>query len=61
MDSLQATVDDAQKQKQDDVDKRIAVFFLFHNSIPFGAAKSMYYQDMANAIAECRVGYNAPN
>ena len=51
--SGQPTVDGDQKQKQDDANKRIAVFF-FHNSIPFGAAKSMYYQDMVNAIADIR-------
>ena len=51
--SGQPTVGDAQKQKHDDANKRIAVFF-FHNSIPFGAAKSMYYQDMVNAIADIR-------
>lgn len=58
--SGQPAVDDAQKQKQDVADKRIAVFF-FHNSIPLSAAKSMYYQEMVNAIAECGVGYNAPS
>ncbi|TYG50225.1 hypothetical protein ES288_D10G157300v1 [Gossypium darwinii] len=39
--SEQSAADDAQKQKLDDADKKIAVFF-FHNSIPFSAAKSMY-------------------
>ncbi|KAK9276942.1 hypothetical protein L1049_006480 [Liquidambar formosana] len=58
--SSQPAVDDAQKQKQDDADKKIAVFF-FHNSIPFSAAKSMYYQEMVDAVAECGVGYKAPS
>ncbi|KAL5748549.1 hypothetical protein ACOSQ2_025846 [Xanthoceras sorbifolium] len=58
--SVQPIVDDAQKQKQDDADKKIAVFF-FHNSIPFSAAKSMYYQEMVNAVAECGVDYKAPS
>ncbi|KAK8607760.1 hypothetical protein V6N13_046367 [Hibiscus sabdariffa] len=58
--SEQPAVDDASKQKQDDADKKIAVFF-FHNSIPFGAAKSICYQEMVDAIAECGVGYKAPN
>lgn len=58
--SAQPVVDDAQKQKQDDADKKVAVFF-YHNSIPFNAAKSMYYQDMVDAIAECGVGYKAPS
>uniref|UniRef100_A0A2N9FFY5 BED-type domain-containing protein n=1 Tax=Fagus sylvatica TaxID=28930 RepID=A0A2N9FFY5_FAGSY len=58
--SGQHAVDDGQKQKQDDADKKIAVFF-FHNSIPFSAAKSMYYQEMVNAIADCGVGYKAPS
>lgn len=58
--SIQPIVDDTQKQRQDDTDKKIAVFF-FHNSIPFSAAKSMYYQEMVNAIAECGVGYIAPS
>ncbi|KAF5478442.1 hypothetical protein F2P56_005001 [Juglans regia] len=58
--SGQPAVDDAQKQKQDDADKKVAVFF-FHNSIPFSAAKSMYYQEMVNAIGECGVGYKAPS
>ncbi|TYH65321.1 hypothetical protein ES332_D06G048100v1 [Gossypium tomentosum] len=39
--SEQSAADGAQKQKLDDADKKIAVFF-FHNSIPFSAAKSMY-------------------
>lgn len=58
--SEQHTVNDAQKLKEDDADKKVAVFF-FHNSIPFAAAKSMYYQEMINAIAECGVGYKAPS
>ncbi|XVE65011.1 hypothetical protein DITRI_Ditri07aG0147600 [Diplodiscus trichospermus] len=58
--SEQLAVDDAQKQKQDDADKKIAVYF-FHNSIPFSAAKSMYYQEMVDAISECGVGYKAPS
>ncbi|KAK8626096.1 hypothetical protein V6N13_133748 [Hibiscus sabdariffa] len=58
--SEQPAVDDASKQKQDDADKKIAIFF-FHNSIPFGAAKSICYQEMVDAIAECGVGYKAPN
>ncbi|XP_016755619.1 uncharacterized protein [Gossypium hirsutum] len=58
--SEQPATDDAQKQKLDDADKKIAVFF-FHNSIPFSAAKSMYYQEMVDAIAECGVGYKAPS
>eukprot|EP00261_Vitis_vinifera_P032873 XP_019074116.1 PREDICTED: uncharacterized protein LOC100247282 isoform X3 [Vitis vinifera] len=58
--SEQPAVDDEQKQKQDDADKKVAVFF-FHNSVPFSAAKSMYYQEMVDAIAECGVGYKAPS
>ncbi|TXG51088.1 hypothetical protein EZV62_023612 [Acer yangbiense] len=58
--SVHPIVDDAQKQKLDDADKKIAVFF-FHNSIPFSAAKSMYYQEMVNAVAECGVDYKAPS
>ncbi|EOY24462.1 HAT transposon superfamily [Theobroma cacao] len=58
--SEQPAVDDGQKQKQEDADKKIAVFF-FHNSIPFSAAKSMYYQEMVDAIAKCGVGYKAPS
>lgn len=58
--SAHPVLDDAQKQKQDDADKKVAVFF-FHNSIPFSAAKSMYYQEMVDAIAECGVGYRAPS
>ncbi|KAL3753580.1 hypothetical protein ACJRO7_000913 [Eucalyptus globulus] len=52
--------DDAQKQKQDYADKKIATFF-FHNSIPFNVTKSIYYQEMVDAIAECELGYKAPN
>ncbi|KAI9111100.1 hypothetical protein K1719_017975 [Acacia pycnantha] len=51
--------DDPQKQKWDDADKKITVFFL-HNSIPFSAAKSMYYQQMIDAVAQCGEGYKAP-
>ncbi|KAK4260461.1 hypothetical protein QN277_003567 [Acacia crassicarpa] len=51
--------DDPQKQKWDDADKKITVFFL-HNSIPFSAAKSMYYQQMMDAVAQCGEGYKAP-
>ncbi|KAI3468887.1 hypothetical protein Pfo_025550 [Paulownia fortunei] len=54
------TVYDVQNQKQDTTDKKIALFF-FYNSIPFGAATSMYYQEMVDAIAECGVGYKAPS
>ncbi|XP_024019615.1 uncharacterized protein LOC112091068 [Morus notabilis] len=56
----QPEVEEAQRQKQDNADKRIAVFF-FHNCVPFSAAKSMYYQEMVDAIAECGVGYRAPS
>ncbi|XP_014519423.1 uncharacterized protein LOC106776471 [Vigna radiata var. radiata] len=55
----QPIVDDGKKQKQDDADRKLAIFF-FQNSIPFSAAKSMYYQDMVDAIAQCGVGYKAP-
>lgn len=58
--SPQPALDDAQKQKQDDADKRVAVFF-FHNSIPFSATKCMYYQDMVDAIIACGAGYKAPH
>ena len=37
--SVQPAVDDAQKLKQDDADKKIAIFFFF-NSIPLSASKS---------------------
>lgn len=57
---VQPVVDDAQKKKQDDADKKIAIFF-FHNSIPFNATKSLYYQEMVDAVADCGVGYKAPN
>lgn len=40
--------------------EKLAIFF-FHNSIPFSAAKSMYYQDMVDAVAQCGVGYKAPS
>ncbi|XP_050226330.1 uncharacterized protein LOC126676215 [Mercurialis annua] len=55
-----AVVDNVPNQKQDNADKKIAVFF-FHNSIAFSAAKSMYYQEMFDAVAECGVGYKAPS
>ncbi|KAG6788450.1 hypothetical protein POTOM_004517 [Populus tomentosa] len=58
--SAQPEVDDARKKKQDDADKKIGVFF-FHNSIPFSASKSIYYQEMVDAIAECGAGYRAPS
>ncbi|WVZ22247.1 hypothetical protein V8G54_000791 [Vigna mungo] len=48
------------EQKQDDADRKFAIFF-FQNSIPFSAAKSMHYQDMVDAIAQCGVGYKAPS
>lgn len=57
--SEQLAVDHEHKQKLDDADKKIAIFF-FHNSIPFSAAKSMYYQEMVDAIAGCGVGYKGP-
>jgi len=53
------SADDAQKQKHDEADKKIARFF-FHNSIPFNASESIYYQDMISAVAECGSGYIAP-
>ncbi|XP_052725423.1 uncharacterized protein LOC108335996 isoform X2 [Vigna angularis] len=55
----QPIVDDGKMQKQDDADRKLAIFF-FQNSIPLSAAKSMYYQDMVDAIAQCGVGYKAP-
>ncbi|KAK9143314.1 hypothetical protein Syun_012714 [Stephania yunnanensis] len=58
--SAQPPVEDAQKQKHDDADKKIASFF-FHNSIPFSASKSVYYQAMVDAVVECGVGYRAPS
>ncbi|KAF7810149.1 HAT transposon superfamily [Senna tora] len=58
--SAQPLLDDVQKQKQDDADKKIATFF-FHNSVPFSAAKSMYYQQMVDAVAQCGEGYKAPS
>ncbi|KAB2084423.1 hypothetical protein ES319_A05G332500v1 [Gossypium barbadense] len=39
--SEKSAADDAQKKKLDDADKKITIF-LFHNSIPFSADKSMY-------------------
>nr|XP_043629296.1 uncharacterized protein LOC122600617 [Erigeron canadensis] len=53
-------VDDSQRQKQSDADKKVALFFL-HNAIPFCAANSVYYQEMVDAIAECGVDYKAPS
>ncbi|CDP09896.1 unnamed protein product [Coffea canephora] len=58
--SAQPTIDNAQNQKHDYADIKIAAFF-FQNSIPFSAAKSTYYQEMVDAIAECGVGYKAPS
>lgn len=57
--SSQTAVDEVQKQKQDHADKKIAEFF-YHNGIPFSAAKSLYYQEMVDAILECEAGYKAP-
>ncbi|KAG8374777.1 hypothetical protein BUALT_Bualt10G0031000 [Buddleja alternifolia] len=54
------TLSDVQNQKQDDADKKTALFF-FYNAIPLGAATSMYYKEMVDAIAECGVGYKAPS
>lgn len=54
------TAYDVQNQKQEDADKKIALFF-FYNAIPFGAATSMYYREMVHSIAECGVGYKAPS
>ncbi|XP_004300713.1 PREDICTED: uncharacterized protein LOC101309161 [Fragaria vesca subsp. vesca] len=56
----QEPVDDVQKQKQDLADKTVAVFF-FHNSIPFSAARSIYYREMVDAVAECGGNYKAPS
>lgn len=58
--SSQPIIDNIQKQKHEYADKRIAAFF-FQNSIPFAAAKSIYYQEMVSAIAECEAGYVAPS
>ncbi|XP_031503572.1 uncharacterized protein LOC116266472 [Nymphaea colorata] len=58
--SAQPMLDDAQKQRHADADKKIGLFF-FHNAIPFCASKSIYYQEMVDAITECGVGYKAPN
>ncbi|PON92931.1 Zinc finger, BED-type domain containing protein [Trema orientale] len=58
--SAQPVVEDAERQKRDDADKKIAIFF-FNNCIPFSAAKSTYYQEMVDAIAECGTGYRAPS
>ncbi|XP_015083445.1 uncharacterized protein LOC107026859 isoform X1 [Solanum pennellii] len=57
--SSQPAVDDVQKQKQDNADKKIAEFF-YHNAIPFSVTKSFYYQEMVDAILECKAGYKAP-
>uniref|UniRef100_A0A1D1XGR9 DNA repair protein XRCC3 n=1 Tax=Anthurium amnicola TaxID=1678845 RepID=A0A1D1XGR9_9ARAE len=57
--SVRPTIDNSQQQKLDDADKKVALFF-FHNSIHFSASKSIYYQAMVDAIAECGVGYKAP-
>ncbi|KAM3266919.1 putative protein isoform X1 [Capsicum annuum] len=57
--SSQPAVDDVQKQKQDHADKKIAEFF-YHNAIPFSVAKSLYYQEMVDAIIECEAEYKAP-
>ncbi|KAK6137687.1 hypothetical protein DH2020_028613 [Rehmannia glutinosa] len=53
------TVYDIRNEKQDNADKKIALFF-FYNAIPFSAATSTYYQEMVDAIAECGLGYKAP-
>ncbi|CAN4075973.1 unnamed protein product [Withania somnifera] len=58
--SSQPEVDDVQKQKQDHADKKIAEF-LYHNAIPFSVSKSLYYQEMVDAILECEAGYKAPS
>lgn len=58
--SPQLVTDNVQKQKYEDADKKIAAFF-FHSSIPFTATKSIYYQEMVSAIAECGMGYRAPS
>ncbi|KAL5728128.1 hypothetical protein ACHQM5_001250 [Ranunculus cassubicifolius] len=58
--TVQHIVDDTEKKKHDDADKKIALFF-FHNSIPFSASKSMHYQEMFDAVAKCGVGYEAPS
>lgn len=58
--TVQAPLDDLQKQKYEDADKKVASFFI-HNSLPFSASKSVYYQTMVDAIAECGAGYKAPS
>lgn len=58
--SVEPTKDDDKKQKFDEADKKIALFFL-HNSIPFSAAQSIHYQSMIDAVAECGAGYKPPN
>ncbi|KAI0514260.1 hypothetical protein KFK09_010295 [Dendrobium nobile] len=58
--SVQPTADDDKKQKFNEADRRIALFF-FHNSIPFSAAQSIHYQSMIDAVAECGAGYKPPS
>ncbi|KAK1304358.1 hypothetical protein QJS10_CPB11g00448 [Acorus calamus] len=58
--SAHQALDDAQKQKLDEADRKLALFF-FHNSIPLSASKSIYYQEMVDAVAECGMGYKAPS
>ncbi|KAK8916562.1 hypothetical protein KSP39_PZI022505 [Platanthera zijinensis] len=58
--SVPPTIDDDKKQKFDEADKKIALFF-FHNSIPFNAARSTHYQSMIDAVAECGAGYKPPS
>ncbi|KAK1256761.1 hypothetical protein QJS04_geneDACA023979 [Acorus gramineus] len=58
--SAHQVLDDAQKQKLDEADRKLALFF-FHNSIPLSASKSIYYQEMVDAVAECGMGYKAPS
>lgn len=53
-------VDDTEKQKHEDTDKKVALFF-FHNSIHLSASQSIYYQAMVEAIAESGTGYKAPS
>lgn len=58
--SAKPAADNVQNQKHDYADIKIAAFF-FQNSIPFSAAKSKYYQEMVDAIAECGMDYKAPS
>jgi len=51
---------DAWKQKKGKADKKIAAFF-FHNAISFNAAKSLYYQEMVDAVIDCGAGYKPPS